>query len=332
MLFLHIGTHKTGTSALQSFLASRADALDERGIHYVRSGLGKGMAHHALSWSVRDIQEVEPVVWEKTRREIAGHTTSVLSSEAFWFADAAKVKAELEGIADIRIVIYLRRQDKYLQSLYKQAVTSGRKLDFFAWRERHIARGDYLAIIRSWAEAFGRDAIAIRPYERNGLRIDTVADFFDVLGTDVADLLARRKSRSNNPSPRLELLELFRAFNQLGLDIPHEKLFWAVLAGNRDYGRSADILSFEQCCALMREFDDGNKALAAEFHHDPSTPLFPEMTPFAPPEFWSWDRPEYFQMTADFLGAAIEIAKLGGSRPGKAKATPGKRTTSEAEA
>jgi hypothetical protein len=317
MLYLHIGTHKTGTSALQAFLVNRAEALGARGLHYVQSGLDGGNAHHALPWSIRGLYGGDADVWENVRAELAGlpDTNAVISTEGLWFAHAAEAKAQLEGVRDIRIVMYLRRQDKYLQSLYKQAVTGGRKMDFEEWRSRHSDRGDYLAVVRQWADAFGPESIVLRPYERNGVRVDTTVDFHDLLGIDIADILAQRKPRVSNPSPRLELLEMFRAFNQQGVEIPREKLFWAIMTGKPAYVRSADILTYEQCTGLMEEYDEDNRALTAEFHRDPSTPLFPELRKFAPPEYWSWDSPEYFQLSADFLRAVTETLRPGDAEP-----------------
>lgn len=313
MLFLHIGTHKTGTSALQTFMTRRSDVLLEKGAHYIQAGLGEGIAHHALSFAIRGRPGSDMAVWDAVRAEIAASECpiQVLSTEAFWFTEPAKVKEALGGAGDVRLVVYLRRQDKYLQSLYKQAVTSGRKADFATWRAQYGFRGDYFSVLRQWADAFGADSIVVRPYERDGARVDVTEDFFHVLGIDVADELKRRKQRVHNPSPRRELLELFRALNQLGLDYKHDKLFWSVIGRSNAYIRSADILDTGQCAALMKDYDEGNRALAGQFYRDASTPLFPALAPVPPVEVWGTGSTEYFKMTVDFLDALSETALSG---------------------
>src|SRR6202012_2460586 len=108
---------------------------DTRGVHYLRRGRAGGKAHHELSWGIRERHGADVSAWEAVRAELAANAaaTQVISSEAFWFTDPAGVKAQLGGVQDLRIVMYLRRQDKYLQSLYKQTVAGGRRISFKQW-------------------------------------------------------------------------------------------------------------------------------------------------------------------------------------------------------
>ena len=312
MLVIHIGTHKTGTSALQAFFGNRADELDTRGVHYLRSGRAAGKAHHELSWAIRERHGAEISAWDAVRTELGANAaaTQVISSEAFWFTDPAGVKAQLGEAKDLRIVMYLRRQDKYLQSLYKQTVAGGRRISFKQWREKFHFRGDYLSVVRQWADAFGKDALVIRPYERNGKTIDVVADFLGFLGLDAEGEFQRKKAGRNNPSPRRELMELIRAFNQLDVDVDRDKFFYEVVSRNEAYIRSADLLTFEECASLVEEFADGNRILAQEFYSGGET-LFPEMIRGEPPAIWPPDSEEYFAMLVDMLDAVWKAAKKG---------------------
>jgi hypothetical protein len=313
MLILHIGTHKTGTSALQTFFSRRRDALADRfGIHYLRAGLGSGKAHHELAWAVRDKHNVPMRVWKEAREEIADcdAPTTVISSEAFWFADPALVKKALGPVEDLQIVLYLRRQDKYLQSLYKQTVTGGRRNDFASWLEGRTTRGDYLGVVRAWAEAFGREAIQIRPYEREGRTIDVVDDFAGVIGIDDPGFLAKKnRATMHNPSPRRELLELLRALNQLDLEFNHDAFFYPLMKRNPAYTRSADLLGAEECAALVAQFAQSNRTLEKEFYDGGLGPLFPPFKASEPPQIWTPESPEYFAMTVDFLDAVVRLGK-----------------------
>ncbi len=310
MLVIHIGTHKTGTSALQAFFGNRADELDTRGVHYLRSGRAAGKAHHELSWGIRERHGADVSAWDAVRAELKANAqaTQIISSEAFWFTDPAGVKAQLGEVKDLRIVMYLRRQDKYLQSLYKQTVAGGRRISFQQWREKFHFRGDYLSVVRQWADAFGKDALVIRPYERGGKTIDVVADFLSFLGVDAAGEFQRKKAGRNNPSPRRELMELIRAFNQLDVDVDRDKFFYEVVSRNEAYIRSADLLTFEECASLVEEFADGNRTLVSEFYTG-SEPLFPEMTRGEPPVIWPPDSEEYFAMLVDVLDAVWKAAR-----------------------
>ena len=322
MLVIHIGTHKTGTSSLQSFLSARADALDLRGVHYLRSGRAAGKAHHELAWGVREHRGTDLSAWNEVRAELAANSslTSVISSEAFWFTEPAGVKAQLGDLKDIRIVMYLRRQDKYLQSLYKQTVAGGRKLSFREWREKFQYRGDYLSVVQKWTAAFGKEAVTIRPYERAGKTIDVVADFVGLLDLDETGALQRKKIGRNNPSPRRELMEMIRAFNQLEVNIDRNKFFYEVVARNEAYVRSNDLLTFEESVALLREFEVGNRELIEESYHDPE-PLFPALTRTEQPTIWSVDSDEYFALLVDMMDTVWKtaIASVGDDRRGSRK-------------
>lgn len=324
MLFVHIGTHKTGTSALQTFFTVYRAELAAKGVRYLKAGLGQGRAHHALPWSIRGMHGRTMAVWDEVRAELARDRApiDVISSEALWFTDPALVKAELKDVADLRIVLYLRRQDKYLQSLYKQAVTSGRKSDFAAWRAQAADRGDYLSVLRKWAETFGKQNLILRAYERGGKRVDVTADFFEAIGVDVGSELedrGKRAKRRHNPSPRRELLALVRAANMTPYDFEHDKFFWSVIRRKDAYVGSADLLGYEDCVALMKDYDEMNRVLADEFFAGGE--LFPPMTRSELPDVWRVDDEDYIEMAAHFLEKLIDAAVAGEMtlKPGAAK-------------
>jgi hypothetical protein len=311
VLVIHIGTHKTGTSAIQSFIRNRAEKLEAKGIHYVNAARTAGNAHHELSWGLRGRRGADLSAWSEVRRELAESrfATNVISTEAFWFTDPAAIKEQLGDAArDVRIVMYLRRQDKYLQSLYKQTVSGGRKTSFPEWRDNFLFRGEYLSVVRQWADAFGKESLVIRPYERGGKTIDAVVDFLGLLGVDAIEEFQRKKAGSNNPSPRRELLEFIRAFNQLDIDVNREKFFFGVVRRQEAYVRSADLLTYEECVSLMEHFADMNRELIREFYRDPE-PLFPAMKRSEPPRIWAPDSEEYFQLIVDVLTEVWNIAR-----------------------
>ncbi len=313
MLYLHIGTHKTGTSALQTFMALRSEALKKKGVRYVSAGMGAGRQHHAYALALRGEGGHSLDIWDAMHRELSEehYPMDVLSSEAFWFCDPALVKEQLAGIDDVRIVVYLRRQDQYLQSLYKHAVVGGRKLDFESWYANYLFRGDYLSVVRQWAAAFGPKALILRPYERDGAPIHSIADFFSVLGVDVEEELRARTEKMRNPSPRRELLDHIRALNHIGLEFNRDKFFLSLVRRSDSYVRTADILDPAQSAAIMAHFRNSNRILSEEFYRDPSAPLFPELSDAPPPAIWQPGDKEYFGMTVDFLDVLIRAVADG---------------------
>jgi len=308
LLILHIGTHKTGTSALQAFLKSNADGLQAKGVRYLKAGREDRIAHHPLAWALRGRYHTEMDVWDGAREELAEAKEPfvVMSSEGFWYESPEDVKKQLAYDGPIKIVAYLRRQDSFLPSLYKQAVSGGRKTDFDTWLTDMSHRGDYLPVLDRWADAFSAEAITVRPYERDGHTIDVVEDFLSVLGIDPQSMPENRRRGSHNPSPRRELLQFLRAFNQLNLKINYEKFFFTVIKRNKAYIRSADLLTYDQRRALLSRYEDGNRALAERYWRE-QAPLFPDIQQSELPDIWTPDDPEYFQLTVDMLDAVVQF-------------------------
>ena len=319
MLVLHIGTHKTGTSALQSLLTRAAGRLARRGVRYLESGRENRIAHHPLAWALRGRRQTSMEVWERVRAELAESPARVnlVSTEGFWFEDPAEVKRQLGPCGEVKIVAYLRRQDAYMQSLYKQTVASGRKVDFATWMEEMGRRGDYLSVVDRWAEAFGREAILVRPYERDGATVDVVDDFFSLVGLDPQEVIADIKRGSHNPSPRRELLFLLRAFNQLGLKVDYDKLFYSVIGKNKAYVRSADLLNHEECVALLARYADANRVLAERYLD--GVPLFGAVPRREPPQMWTLEDPQFFQLAVDVLDSVVKLVAPEGAGTGQVK-------------
>jgi hypothetical protein len=311
LLIIHIGTHKTGTSALQTFLTNNAAPLVTQGVRYIEAGREGRIAHHPLAWIASGRADIDPENWAAANRELArsGAPIDILSSEAFWFADPAQVRRNLAYDGEIQVVAYLRRQDAYLPSLYKQAVTAGRKVKFETWLDQMGHRGDYYAVLSQWADAFGADAIRVKPYERNGETVDLVHDFIDGLGIDSAAALAHYKPHRRNPSPRRELLHFIRAFNRLNFDIDQQKLFYALIKIDKNYVRSADLLTKERAQELLDRFAESNRNVAARFWHDDTVPLFPDTPPRDRPPGWSLEDPEFMELTVNALDAIVNFVR-----------------------
>lgn len=144
-LYLHLGTHKTGTTALQSFSVANREALWQQGCCYpafapVAPGPRDG--HHALAHAFSaQPKEVTPeqatVIIEHWYRQACEHrVTLVVSAEAiyrhvlgsgsFWKRRRYYLEALRAALAFFEVipVVVFRRPDDYLRSLYQEAVTN----------------------------------------------------------------------------------------------------------------------------------------------------------------------------------------------------------------
>lgn len=323
MLVLHIGTQKTGSSALQHYLAGNAAALLQKNVCYVSAG--REETHRS---SHRDLVlalggKLDSSIWQQVRTEIHQRENSinVISAEGFWFEDPSDVRRQLpEG--EIRIVAYLRRQDQYLQTLWKQAVLGGRKHDFESWRERVPFRGEYLATLDKWASEFGADALVVRPYDRSGER-DTIGDFCKQLGIEHAP--AATEAERRNPTPRLEVVQFIRALNHVSVDVNLVQFRRSLVSRNPAYARSCDVLSYEHAAQLMQSYESENDELVRKYYRDTSVPLFPPLERYPPAETWSCQSEEYFQLMTDVLSVLADSISRKRIRPAAASTQAGKK-------
>ncbi|WP_114961807.1 hypothetical protein [Tritonibacter mobilis] len=130
--YVHIGTHKTGTTYLQSWMRKNANTLAQLGIVYPDIGLTpKDAAHKVLALEARTAPDTlsETESWAQLA-DIVAETSGdvVISSETFSGRMTAPehVRRLVHFFADLglqtKFIIFLRDPPAYLNSLYVQAV------------------------------------------------------------------------------------------------------------------------------------------------------------------------------------------------------------------
>lgn len=196
---LHIGMNKTGTSALQKFLHRNRRSLRRAGLLYPETGLGTRTdgpgLHYQLSRAFLDADGSGPALAAALLAEIddSGCDRAVLSSEFFVeLQDLTPLAKAFEG-RDVTVLVYLRRHDHWVSSLFAQAVKStpfppwGPTVDDFIAFARiewsHYFR--YSRLLDRWAKAFGQEQVTVRPY-RPDPGWSLVSDFLAHLGWDAA--------------------------------------------------------------------------------------------------------------------------------------------------
>ena len=201
-IVLHIGFEKTGTTSIQAHCARNAHRLRRHGILYP-SGLGdRNHAHLAAAFSsfeaTADIRlragvrsEAEyarfcETVVASLREQVdrARPEVLLLSSEHFssrvWGQGIARLQPALGGLSrDVRVLVYLRRQDEMLFSLYSTYVKSGGTRDL-SYLADEIPWFHYDEMLDRWAGGFGRDRITVRIFPPKGATL--IEDFAAAAG------------------------------------------------------------------------------------------------------------------------------------------------------
>jgi hypothetical protein len=187
-LILHIGMHKTGSSAIQRFLLRARPALWLHGVAYPREADADGRPMPkqnrlflALSHE-KDQGRPHPVIGpsaalvERIARRAAGPGRLILSSEGLsgpWPGFAAAL-APLRGRVPVRVICLVRRQDDWALSMWRQLALRGtppERRPFRDWLAAPDTRAhlDHAAMLDRWATALGEDSIRVVRYHPAGM-------------------------------------------------------------------------------------------------------------------------------------------------------------------
>lgn len=204
-LYLHIGSHKTGTTSIQKFLAANRGRLAEIGFAYAagQNGINLGGVFGKTPVG-SDGADNSNGAMNRRRKMIVDMLTQtdmpnvIGSSESFsYLFDPDPIAHWKEALAPhfqtIRIISYLRRQDTLAVSHHQEGATPQHKpaIKLYGYsptalpepndlQDRYM---DYATRIGHWADVFGDAAVRLRVYDRAMLKGgDAVADFLDLLG------------------------------------------------------------------------------------------------------------------------------------------------------
>ncbi|WP_299733510.1 hypothetical protein [uncultured Tateyamaria sp.] len=185
-LILHIGSQKTGSTSIQTFLTQHPDKMAEAGLSYVKAGRGPA-AHNKLAFK-RDTEQF-PVLMKRLVAEVENDPdkTHVISAEMLFTTRMARSMAEYlpdDLRAETQVIAYIRRQDKFLEAMYKQVVKTGR---FKGTAQQYAQKREtalmYSKILGTYADGFGADNVKVLPYERpQFLEGDVILDMCGHLG------------------------------------------------------------------------------------------------------------------------------------------------------
>ena len=236
-IHLHIGTFKTGTSSIQSFLCGNKDYLAENGFFVPSSQL---IGHHELPLSLIKNKTTFRApwpefsggleLWDKVKDEIEKSSCRdvVISSEAFCDLYNEHCRGNSEEIRmfiaewfsdfNVKVYCYLRPLPTYSKSMYGENIkNSPLRISFLerlnnniAEKSIHLYPSTYLGF---FSEVFGRENIKLRCYDRRALYgNDVVLDFFQWIGLDVD--VKKNKIEDKNLSIPENIWFLKRAFNE----------------------------------------------------------------------------------------------------------------------
>ena len=230
-LLLHLGPHKTGTTAIQSAFVSRRETLHDFGILYP----GTTAAPHgavmerlgtAQGWD-DSVPTKEGMKWDRLCELTRTYNgTVVVSSEALCHADkeqAASICRELRD-APVRVVITLRPLEQIIPSSWQEYIKSGWTTTYEEFLDAILndptsatnptptfwKRQDHAQLVERWVEVVGPERVAVVVGSTSNRRL-LFDSFEDMLSLTRGTL--QNDQGSDNRSLSIPEVDLLRRLN-----------------------------------------------------------------------------------------------------------------------
>lgn len=307
-VYVHIGTPKTGTTAIQLFLKKNMKDLEKKGVKYPYfeqkfKGVRLQRNGHFLSDNVKNREYIENCF--NTVYEAGENFQKIIltDEELFNFGGYSKefwsdLKERFSARdMDVKMVVYLRRQDTYIASHWAQKVKGVKQktftfkefLDTVTYERNHL---DYYRYLSTAADVIGKENIIIRPYEFSqfkGKDHTIVSDFLEALDIEYDDTLHFNNVR-RNLSVEGNVLEVKRYLNMIPAFTKKNERFHIYLEKAqiqlREEGKYRNCSTFlkGERKAFLRQFAKGNEAIAREYLHRDDGILFTDAIPDDDPQ------------------------------------------------
>lgn len=290
-LVVHIGAGKCGSSAIQQFLLANRHDLRKRGLLFP----GRSLEDDDTRGS-QQLQFFEDNIEDESfpdlvrRRLIRLHEiamaeelrTVVISAENLINPKPfPRLFTGLEDRFDIRIVVYIRRQDDYVVSGWQQWHIK-RYADFWDYYGRIRGRIDWHRDLDRWSRIFGRDAVTVRDFSHRKLVDgDVVSDFCHVAGLDPTHY---QRTAFANRSLHERFNPLISRHRETLFTSVHDNAFYTFLedllgeAAYKDYPGSS-LLTLSERRMIFNDHREANERLRADYFPT----IEPEVGVFSPP-------------------------------------------------
>lgn len=266
---IHIGTPKTGSTAIQRYSRDNYDYLKSKGLDFLirrRRGAYNDLAIYLRGNHLEDAAKIGADI--RSRIAASDAQTFCLSSEMFasYRAQELKDALALDEAFNIKIIGYFRRQDRYLESSYKQKMKTGKIAPGF---DNHLAKfgldaGQYVRIMEAWETAWPEAEFVFRRFETARFpQGDVIRDFLSMFDIDIDADGVLPSDEVANPSPSIDVLDLMHVASSVRGIVPRS-VFRSLPTNDlpRFRGRAMPIA---QAKDILAEFADVNEELRQRF-------------------------------------------------------------------
>lgn len=288
-IWIRIGTQKTGSSALQAWCADNSASLKDHGLLYSRSGQTRPASGALARAMLADDPQAQMLISQLMQDiESAGPAISdvLISSENFSTAPAATFAPLFDALRDhdITVMVSLRRQDMFAESLIKQWIKwNGQAAENYQGYLRQTLAPllDYDRLLNDWASTYPQARLVPQIYPEAGSPEgppDTIAATLGAMG--YGQLVPQGSAaRRTNVSPSGALVRHYRSIGDVKRLRSANRAFMKRHAV--EFSGRADFLTAAERDAILADCAAANERLRQRWFPKRDR-LFDEFHPVAP--------------------------------------------------
>jgi len=333
-LYIHIGTPKTGTSSIQNFLVLNEETMKKHGICHPRMELdfpkekyksrrnGHFLVYRSENTGMQKKYEEENIYqngFEIIKNEAKTYKKIVITDEAIWyrqnhrkdFWESVKKDAETVGCS-LKVIVYLRRQDLYMQALWNQSVKWYPRItntfqEFLRSDAVKVHNMDYYEKLCHIANIIGKENLTVRSFEKNIFiksKNGIYQDFLNAIDEPMKnDYLIPEENKNDSISGNF--IEIKRLMNQ----VPEYQQMTDFLcepvkcANEIVFTEPVSYYQYEEQIKFLQQFQKSNESVAKEFLGRENGVLFEEPVKQLPE--WKINQDSFYK---DIIYAFTEIA------------------------
>ena len=218
-IYIHIGTHKTGTTTIQHALRDTVRVYPKEGWVYQGTTPTANEFMQAEKYDKTKVQQFHSELQSTIQRRKSANRL-VLSSEALsgfprnGYQNSNVVYSMLRDATtqyNVKIIIYLRSQDSFVESIYTQMIHQGETLDFGSFIKQYDSPDalNYCRMLDDLRSCFGDENLIVKSYHEASKR-GLLHDFGDIIESKS---LQCSEQMEKNPSYSHHALEIAKICN-----------------------------------------------------------------------------------------------------------------------
>ena len=281
-IILHIGTDKTGSTAVQRSLSKNRNWFLSRSIYIPKSGFSSD-AGHATILKTLDANDLKALSTELEKAKAQGYRVALISWEGMSFFSSPQIRRLANALPSfpIRVLIYLREQAEIIQSGHLQWIkmskdalgiatiaqpcTSRKKIAAFLFKRD--SRRNYYHMLRQWERCIPDAKFTARVFSKSTLYSgEVVADLLHLLQLSIEEGF-EVATENQNPSIDVELalfIEMWRQSKKSAQEVD-ELVYLAQLQLDQNANSTKCFLDEASVQSIRKYFKRSNQKLAKRY-------------------------------------------------------------------